>query len=91
MPFLMSVLWKKIPTRQGPVWYLPVHSKVLEPKDVQKADGAARILHLLGGGLVNRCVDLVHDPDKEPPVDPLRGRAASLATGPSHTLPGRQA
>lgn len=70
---------------------VPVHSKVLEPKDVQKADGAARVLHLLGGGLVNRCVDLIHNPDKEPPVDPLRGRAASLATGPSHTLPGRQA
>lgn len=70
---------------------VPVYGKVLKPKDVQKANGAARVLHLLGGGLVNRCVDLVHDPDEEPPVDPLRGRAASLATGPRHTLPRRQA
>lgn len=55
---------------------LPVHSKVLEPKDVQEANGPARVLHILGWGLVNRGVDLVHDPHEEPPVDPLRGRAA---------------
>lgn len=54
---------------------VPVHSKVLKPKDVQKADGPAGVLHFLGGGLVNSCVDLVHNPHEEPPVDPLGGHS----------------
>lgn len=67
---------------------VPVHRKVLEPEDVQEADGAARALHFLGGGLVDRSIDLVHNPDKEPPIDPLRGRAASSALGPATASQG---
>lgn len=62
---------------------VPVHRKVLKPEDVQEANGAASVLHFLGGGLVNRSIDLVHNPDEEPPIDPLRGRAASSALGPA--------
>ena len=56
---------------------VPVHCKVLEPKNVQETDGPARVLHFLGRGLINGCIDLVHNPHKEPPVDALKGDAAA--------------
>lgn len=52
---------------------LPVHSKVLKPKDVQETNGAARVLHFLGGWFVDCCIDLVHNPHEEPPIDALKG------------------
>lgn len=67
---------------------VPVHSKVLKPEDVQEANGPARALHVLGGGLVNRGIDLVYNPHEEPPVDPLRRRAAASAAGLSRTSSG---
>lgn len=74
---------------------VPVHSKVLKPKDVQEPDGPARVLHFLGGRLVNRCVDLVHDPHEEAPVNALSRGPATSALGRPHLpgqphLPGRQ-
>ena len=51
---------------------LPVHSEVLKPKDVQEADGPARVLHFLGGRLIDGGIDLVHNPHEEPPVDTLK-------------------
>ena len=56
---------------------VPVHRKVLEPKNVQETDGPARVLHFLGRGLINGCIDLVHNPHEEPPVDALKGGAAA--------------
>lgn len=52
---------------------LPVHSEVLKPKDVQETDGPSRVLHFQGRWLVDCCVDLLHNPHKEPPIDALKG------------------
>ena len=59
---------------------VPVYCKVLEPKNVQETNGPARVLHFLGRGLINGCIDLVHDPHEEPPVDALNGEAAAKVT-----------
>lgn len=52
---------------------LPVHSEVLKPEDVQEANGPPRVLHFQGGRLVDCCVDLLHNPHKETPIDALKG------------------
>lgn len=51
---------------------LPVHREVLKPEDVQEANGPARVLHFLGGRLVDSGIDLVHNPHEEPPIDALK-------------------
>lgn len=85
--FLCPYWGRKFPSAEPHA--VPVHSKVLEPKDVQEADGPARVLHILGGRLVNCSVDLVHNPHEQPPVDPLKGSNQPLA--PATPFPGGQA
>lgn len=50
---------------------VPVHSKVLKPKDVKEAYGPAGV-HFLGRRLVNCRIDLVHNPHEETPIDALK-------------------
>lgn len=52
---------------------LPVHGEVLKPKDVQETDGPASVRHFLRGWFVDCCIDLLHNPYKEPPIDALKG------------------
>lgn len=50
----------------------PVDDKVLETKDVQQPDRPANAVALAGRRSVYGGIDFIHDPDKEPPVDPLQ-------------------
>ena len=49
----------------------PVDDKVLETKDVQQPDRPAHDVGLVGWRSVYGSIDLIHNPDKQPPVDPL--------------------
>ena len=52
---------------------MPVDKEVLETKDVQQSDGPGLDLGLTGRGPVDSSIDLVHDPDEQPAVNPLEG------------------
>ena len=59
------ILWDKCA-------FLPVYSKILKAEDVQQSDGASESFGLWGWRLVNGCIDLLHDPHKQTPVNTLR-------------------
>lgn len=64
-----STLLKKIPIRHSPMRACSLQSSRAK---CPGADGPARVLPLPGKGLINGCIDLVHDPHEEPPVDALK-------------------
>ena len=45
--------------------------EVLKAEDVEQADGLTDVVGVIGWGLVNGAVDLVNNPDKQPPIDSL--------------------
>lgn len=49
----------------------PVDDEVLETKDVQQPDGPAYDVTLTGWWSEYGSIDLIHNPDKQPSVDPL--------------------
>lgn len=50
----------------------PVDNKVLKTKDVQQPDRPANDVTLAGWRSVYGSIDFIHNPDKQPPVDPLK-------------------
>lgn len=52
----------------------PVDDEVLKTKNVQQPDRPARDVTLAGRWPVYSGVDFIHNPDKQPPVDPLEDK-----------------
>ena len=50
---------------------LPVNVEVLKPEDIQQAYGPPYELALTGRRSEDGSVDLLHDPHKQPSIDPL--------------------
>lgn len=58
--------------------FSPVDDKVLKAKDVQQTDGSSDDGTLAGRRSEYGSINLIHYPDKQPPVDPLDDRIHEL-------------